>query len=242
MPKFQQVVGDATALRAVMADRINQAISRNPGLFRPERGRQSDFAKRYGLMRTVACRVLNGETFPTPCLLLALAQDTNLPLDWFYGRTEVTDVDLHIETSPVAIPIFRAPGFQVTVPAPMLSVHNPEHIVLVRNGSLGNSTFVKTDDYLLVEQTQILTAGAVYAVLPFDQADPSPDPSLYRITKSLQGNQHLFKSPSDDQALAINDENIVFTEEDLRDGKILVVGKVVGRLNFFPHGISIDQL
>lgn len=240
MPKFQQVVGDPDALRAVMADRINQAISRNPGLFRTDRGRQSDFATRYGLMRTVACRVLNGETFPSPCLLLALAEDTNLPLDWFYGRTEETSAADVVEMQPVSLPIFRAPGFSVSVPAPMLSVNNPEHLMLVRNGGLGSSSFVRTDDYLLVERTELLTSGAVYCVL----SPGAEDPGLYRITKSLQDPQFFFKSPSDDHAMAIDGNSIVFKDDQLEDapGKILVIGKVVGRLNFFPHGLSLDQI
>lgn len=238
MPKVQSVVGDAETLRAVMCNRINEAISRNPGLFRPGRGRLSDFATRYGMMRTVAHRLLTGQADASPRLLIALAKDTNLPTDFFYGLTEGGDVESVIESQEtLTIPVFHAPGHTVTVHPQMLSVRNPEHLQVVYVGQLTNNSFAVPGDYLFVEHEEQITSGAVYAGLAFGQDQPT----LLSVTRHLTQDQFICKG-TDQHEFTLKSKDLVFHEEDLAAGKLFLVGKVVGKINLFPNGVVLSQI
>ena len=60
---------DSDALMVVIADRINQALDRDPTIAQGH-GRVAAFARRYQLLRTTAHRILAGTTFPPYSVLM----------------------------------------------------------------------------------------------------------------------------------------------------------------------------
>ena len=232
MPKKAAIKGGAeetTRLMVLMAERITQALARNPDLFRPGRGQMADFAKLYGLMTTTAKRILSGSAFPPNVLLLSLSEDVNVSVDWFYGRGNFDSIDDTLANANVEIPVMgSADGATIGVP-PWALESFPEgaQLVAIAVDSGDFMPHLHAGDFALVElsSTPALTAlnGVVFA--------GGEMPRLAYVTGSLRGNTY---SVTTDRisAEAFASRQVSFGDADPPKDGLSVLGPVVGRVCF----------
>lgn len=237
MPKFQQIMGDTDALRVVMADRLNMALARNPDIFRSDRGQLADFVKRYKVRRTVAHRTLTGETFPTPPMLLAISEDLNIPLSFFYGKSEYKELNDALATADTNIRVHGEPGFHITLPTSMIQTHFPERLVAVRLSSPSTAQFAGSGDLALVERVELPAQHKLHAV----ESSAASGVKLVMISSSLRGDTHSINEVGMPVETFASKE-LTFAGKSAPKGGIRVLGKVVGRIGFMADGYEFEAL
>ena len=137
----------------LMAERVTQALARNPKLFRPGRGQLTDFANRYGMMLTTAKRIVSASTFPPYVLLPALSQDVKVPIDWFFGMGHFDSIDETLANANVQIPVFGHPE-RATIDVPpwgLLSYPEGAQLVAVPVDSNDFIPRLHSGDFALIQ-------------------------------------------------------------------------------------------
>lgn len=236
MPKHQSVIGDPSALMALMAHNINEALSAHPDKFRAGRGRNADFVERYGMMRTVAHRLLTGEAFPSHTLLNEMSQDLGIPIGFFYGKEPLP---AHMTNpSSAQIPIYGAMGFYVSLPPQMLPEQSADGLKLVRVSSLEFRPYTNIGDYVMVKRVDSFgdskaahvclssDAGGKIFVASFAAGLRSSDPVVVRTS---EGKESSFSA-----------SEVSFDEAS--PAPLTILGKIVGRVAFDGNGLPLTAM
>lgn len=94
MYKTDDLKATEAQLAVVIADRIQLALE-SSGTLRAGRGRVEDFTERFRISRSTATRILGGTIVPQASLLVQIANELKVSVDWLTGRTtDFTSPDL----------------------------------------------------------------------------------------------------------------------------------------------------
>lgn len=242
MPKKATVSGSATEtdqLMMVMTDRINQAMDRNVQLFRKKHGRVADFASRYGLMRTTANRILQGEVFPPNVLLRKFSHDVGIPIDWFFGGGHFESIDEAFEHRPIEVPIWGERD-ALFVPPSLLTNHDLTSgpIVAILAKSTAFIPVAGRGDCVLIQRLKEPLNGALHVV----QFAGEDAPKLAYITSTLRQDAFEVTPYNGEGSQLFKPPKIACAAEKPPVRGVLVLGTVVGMLCIKRDGYQARDL
>jgi transcriptional regulator with XRE-family HTH domain len=219
---------ESDRLMVLMAERILQALTRNPQLFRSGRGQLIDFSERYGIKPTSARRILSGGAFPPPTTLQALSADTKVSIDWFFGGGHFDSIDDEADSATVPIPIFGQTAM-IGLPRVALSqLTKASEFIAITVDNNDFEPHVKSGDYGIIAISNIPSLRNPPCAVVFGNNPLVPRLALIEMSDPRGGSYVI--SDASGKVATYSSSLVQFGDKEPSKDGIQVIGPLVGRV------------